>query len=57
MFEGEYTTIGQKWHLHPNVVKKSLNSNLGRILRPEILEDLFRKTLTRSSQRHVPSLR
>lgn len=29
MFEGEYTTIGQKWHLHPGVVKKSLNSHLG----------------------------
>ena len=29
MFEGQYTTIGQKWHLHPNVVKTSLNGNLG----------------------------
>lgn len=26
---GRYTTIGLKWHLHPGVVKKSLNANLG----------------------------
>jgi hypothetical protein len=32
MFEGKYTTIGQKWHLHPNVVKKSLNANLGMVI-------------------------
>lgn len=32
MFEGKYTTIGQKWHLHPGVVKKSLNANLGELL-------------------------
>ena len=29
MFMGRYTTIGLKWHLHPGVVKKSLNANLG----------------------------
>ncbi|EAW12417.1 cytochrome P450 [Aspergillus clavatus NRRL 1] len=32
MFEGKYTTIGQKWHLHPNVVKQSLNTSLGMVI-------------------------
>lgn len=29
MFEGEYTTIGKRWHLHPLVIRASLNGQLG----------------------------
>ncbi|KAL4922537.1 cytochrome P450 [Aspergillus aurantiobrunneus] len=39
MFEGKYTTIGQKWHLHPNVVKKSLNANLELIM-PDVHDEV-----------------
>ncbi|PYI24536.1 cytochrome P450 [Aspergillus violaceofuscus CBS 115571] len=39
MFEGKYTTIGQKWHLHPDVVKRSLNANLERII-PDVHEEI-----------------
>ena len=28
MFEGNFTTIGVRWHLHPRVVKGSLNARL-----------------------------
>jgi hypothetical protein len=28
MFEGEYTTIGKRWNLHPRVVKHQLNPSL-----------------------------
>lgn len=41
MFEGRYTTIGQKWHLHPDVVKKSLNANLGAVICPGGIDGLI----------------
>ena len=31
MFMGKYTTIGSKWHLHPDVVKRDLNASLGKL--------------------------
>ncbi|KAK6826398.1 hypothetical protein RU639_005612 [Aspergillus parasiticus] len=50
MFEGRYTTIGQKWHLHPNVVKNSLNANLELIM-PDVYDEIvhaYRSLLTPS---------
>ncbi|EAA63242.1 hypothetical protein AN3274.2 [Aspergillus nidulans FGSC A4] len=50
MFEGRYTTIGQKWHLHPDVVKKSLNANLELIM-PDVYDEIvhaYRSLLTPS---------
>ncbi|OCL05915.1 putative cytochrome P450 [Glonium stellatum] len=40
MFMGRYTTIGMRWHLHPGVVKKSLNSNLAAIM-PSVEEEIY----------------
>ncbi|PGG99977.1 hypothetical protein AJ79_08339 [Helicocarpus griseus UAMH5409] len=40
MFAGRYTTIGQKWHLHPGVIKKSLNSSLTEIM-PPVQEEIY----------------
>ncbi|KAK3946255.1 cytochrome P450 [Diplogelasinospora grovesii] len=40
MFSGKYTTIGVKWHLHPNVVKKDLNANLALIL-PDVEDEVY----------------
>ncbi|KAF2677434.1 putative cytochrome P450 [Lentithecium fluviatile CBS 122367] len=34
MFEGEYTTIGKRWNLHPRVVKQQLNPSLPVVLPP-----------------------
>ena len=29
MFEGQCTTVGVRWHLHPYVIRASLNGHLG----------------------------
>ncbi|KAJ4349461.1 uncharacterized protein N0V89_008076 [Didymosphaeria variabile] len=34
MFEGEYTTIGKRWDLHPRIVKQQLNPSLPVVLPP-----------------------
>lgn len=39
MFMGRYTSIGLKWHLHPNVVKKDLNAALARIM-PSVEQEI-----------------
>ncbi|KAL8906557.1 MAG: hypothetical protein Q9207_001941 [Kuettlingeria erythrocarpa] len=39
MFMGKYTSIGLKWHLHPNVVKKDLNSALTKLM-PAVEEEI-----------------
>ncbi|KAI4201502.1 MAG: hypothetical protein LQ348_001639 [Seirophora lacunosa] len=39
MFLGQYTTIGFKWHLHPNVIKKDLNAALTKIM-PAVEEEI-----------------
>ncbi|KAI9878965.1 MAG: hypothetical protein M1830_010019 [Pleopsidium flavum] len=39
MFEGEYTTIGKRWDLHPRVVKGSLNPSLPTVL-PHVEEEI-----------------
>ena len=39
MFEGDYTTIGQRWHLHPRVIKTTLNTQLGDIL-PSVEQEI-----------------
>jgi len=40
MFMGDYTTIGRKWHLHPAVVKRDLNSHLAEIT-PFVQDEIY----------------
>ncbi|KAL5425799.1 hypothetical protein PMIN05_011857 [Paraphaeosphaeria minitans] len=39
MFEGEYTTIGKRWNLHPRVVKHQLNPSLPAVL-PHVEDEI-----------------
>lgn len=61
MFEGEYTTIGKRWHLHPLVIRASLNGQLGMPWDPDTplqaqLMKISRHHSLQRSRRNPPGL-